>query len=114
LAGNIHDVPTPAASTFGTRSTYFAADTRTTLPQGDFTGSTPAGSGLSGFDTYGHDANGTWTLFLTDLSGGEVTTLVSWGLDVSVVPEPATWALIIFGAVAGATVLARRVRRATV
>jgi hypothetical protein len=113
LAGNIHDAATPVTSTFGTRSTYYAADTRTTLPQGDFTGVTPAGSGLSGFDSYTHDANGTWTLFLADMSGGEVTTLVSWGLDVSVVPEPATWALLLFGAVAGVTVLVRRGRRVT-
>lgn len=113
LAGNIHDIANPANSTFGTRSTYYAADTRTTLPQGDFTGSTPAGSGLSVFGSYSHDANGTWTLFLADLSGGEVTTLVSWGLDVSVVPEPATWALIIFAVVLVITAVARRVRRAT-
>jgi hypothetical protein len=113
LAGNIHDAAIPTASTFGTRSTYYAADTRTELPQGVFSGSTPSGSGLDAFSSYSHNANGTWTLFLTDLSGGEVSTLVSWGLDVSVVPEPATWALLIFGAVAGGVVGARRLRRAT-
>ncbi len=53
-------------------------------------------------------ANGTWTLFLTDSSGGDVSTLVSWGLDISVVPEPVTWALGIFGAVAGAGLAIRR------
>jgi subtilisin-like proprotein convertase family protein len=59
-------------------------------------------------------AQGTWTLFLADMSaGGGQSSLVSWGLDVSVVPEPATWALLIFGAAAGGTVIRRRVRRAT-
>jgi hypothetical protein len=52
-------------------------------------------------------ANGTWTLFLADLSGGDQSTLVSWGLNVSVVPEPVTWALGIF-AVALAVVVIRR------
>jgi hypothetical protein len=42
-------------------------------------------------------ANGTWTLFLADLSSGDQSTLVSWGLTVSVVPEPVTWALLAFG-----------------
>ena len=43
-------------------------------------------------------ANGSWTLFLADLSGGEQSSLVSWGLTVSVVPEPVTWALFLFAA----------------
>jgi subtilisin-like proprotein convertase family protein len=48
----------------------------------------------------GQQADGTWTLFLADLSsGGGTSELVSWGLNISVVPEPVTWALIIFGAV---------------
>lgn len=60
-----------------------------------------------------HTINGTWTLFLADMSGGDTMNLVSWGLSITAVPEPATWALIIFGAVAGVTVVTRRVRRVT-
>jgi hypothetical protein len=45
----------------------------------------------------GNTANGTWTLFLADLSGSDQSTLVNWGLAISVVPEPVTWALLIFG-----------------
>jgi subtilisin-like proprotein convertase family protein len=36
----------------------------------------------------GGSANGTWTLFLADLSAGSQATLVSWGLDLTLVPEP--------------------------
>lgn len=62
-------------------------------------------------DINNHTVNGTWTLFLADLSGGDVSTLVSWGLDITVVPEPATWGLLIFGTMAGVYTLARRLRQ---
>ena len=43
----------------------------------------------------GLTANGTWTLYLADMSlGGGTSILNSWGLDVSVVPEPARGGLI--------------------
>ena len=42
--------------------------------------------------------NGTWTLFIADLSGGGQSTLVSWGLTISTVPEPQTWAMLASGA----------------
>jgi subtilisin-like proprotein convertase family protein len=45
----------------------------------------------------GLTANGTWTLYLADLSvGGGTSTLNSWGLDVNVssIPEPAGTGLI--------------------
>jgi subtilisin-like proprotein convertase family protein len=51
--------------------------------------------------------DGQWTLFLADLSAGDQSTLVSWDLSISVVPEPVTWALMIFGGVLGAVGLAR-------
>lgn len=44
----------------------------------------------------GLTAGGTWTLFLADLGAGDQSTLVSWGLNITVVPEPVTWAMIIF------------------
>jgi subtilisin-like proprotein convertase family protein len=43
----------------------------------------------------GLTANGTWTLYLADMSlGGGTSILNSWGLNVSVVPEPAGVGLI--------------------
>ena len=69
--------------------------------------------------TFGNMASGgTWTLFLSDLAAGDQSTLVSWGLQVSVVPEPVTWALLIFAALlvavlfrAKLAVVGRRVTR---
>jgi subtilisin-like proprotein convertase family protein len=52
--------------------------------------------------------NGTWTLFLSDLSGGGGSTLVSWGLTIVTVPEPQTWAMLVGGA---ATLMYFRRRR---
>jgi len=68
--------------------------------------------GLNAFN--GLDPNGSWTLFLADLGSGETSTLVSWGLDITAVPEPTTWALIgfglIFGGVTGVRVIRARRR----
>lgn len=50
---------------------------------------------LSSFNNL--DANGTWTLFFADLSGGDQSTLLSWSLEITAVPEPANVALGIFG-----------------
>jgi subtilisin-like proprotein convertase family protein len=59
----------------------------------------------------GLNPNGTWTLFLADMSGGETSTLVSWGLDIEAVPEPTTWALVIFAGLAGTVKLGRWAQR---
>jgi len=40
--------------------------------------------------------NETWTLFFADTSPGIENSLVSWSLDITAVPEPMEWALIIF------------------
>jgi subtilisin-like proprotein convertase family protein len=43
----------------------------------------------------GMAADGTWTLFLADMSvGGGTETLQSWGLDITAVPEPAHTGLL--------------------
>jgi subtilisin-like proprotein convertase family protein len=53
-------------------------------------------AGLSQFN--GIDPNGTWTLFLADMSGGGQSTLNNWGLTIVTVPEPQTWAMLAGGA----------------
>jgi len=63
------------------------------------TGIWQAHSGMGNF--IGLDPNGTWSLFIADLSAGGVTTVQSWGLqmDIVAVPEVESW---IAAALAGA------------
>jgi len=58
-------------------------------------------------------ANGTWTLFFADLSGNDganVTTLDSWSLDITAVPEPVNVALGMFAAFVVASIVRRQWR----
>jgi subtilisin-like proprotein convertase family protein len=58
----------------------------------------------------GSDPNGQWVLFMADLSGGGVSTLATWGLDITTtVPEPS--ALALTGAGLMAFLGCRRLRR---
>ena len=45
----------------------------------------------------GLSGNGSWTLFLADLSVGEETTVISWGIEITAVPEPSGLALFALG-----------------
>jgi MYXO-CTERM domain-containing protein len=47
----------------------------------------------------GQDANGTWTLFVSDMSAGGQGTVVGWSLDITTTatPEPQTWVLAVAG-----------------
>jgi hypothetical protein len=56
------------------------------LSSGAVIGGTSPTALLSSFN--GLNPNGTWTLFIADVSGGDVTTVTSWGLDIAAVPEP--------------------------
>ena len=67
---------------------------------------TPDGGSLASFA--GLNPNGTWTLFFADLSGGNVSTLNGWSLDITAVPEPANVALGIFGVLLVVGSIARR------
>ena len=87
--GNIHNV-TPGAGT--------------PVAVGNYT----PDSGVTFNSTFGGmGGSGTWTLLLFDKSAGDTSTLVGWGLDITAVPEPTTWALGIFGALGGITGLVR-------
>jgi subtilisin-like proprotein convertase family protein len=50
---------------------------------------------LSSFD--GGNPNGTWTLFLTDLSAGGTGQLAGWSITVATVPEPAETSFFAMG-----------------
>ena len=45
----------------------------------------------------GMDPNGLWTLFLADVSPLGASTLVGWGLNIDLVPEPSSAALLGIG-----------------
>jgi len=47
----------------------------------------------------GLNANGSWTLFIVDVSSGDQSTVTSWGLDIAAVPEPASMVLFLIGVV---------------
>lgn len=65
---------------------------------------------LSSFDGLG--ASGQWTLFLADMSGGDVSTLNGWSMEITGVPEPVTTALAIFATLAvGSTLVRKGLRR---
>lgn len=50
---------------------------------------------LNAFNTT--DANGAWTLFFADLSAGDTSTLTSFSVNVTAVPEPVNVALGLLG-----------------
>lgn len=56
-------------------------------------------------------ANGTWSLFIADLSGGGVSTVQSWGLqmDIVAVPEVETWITAAMAGMFGAFWLNRQI-----
>jgi subtilisin-like proprotein convertase family protein len=58
------------------------------------------------------DPNGIWTLFFADRAAVDASTLNSWSLDITAVPEPVNVALALFGVVfAGVTSVQWRLQR---
>ena len=66
-------------------------------PEGNYSASTP--TAWSTFENT--SVNGDWTLFLADMSSGDISQVTSWGLTINAVPEPTTWAMMFFGAAFG-------------
>ena len=82
----------------------------TGLPSGAFQSDQYAGANSLNTTFGSSSVDGTWTLFLADLSaGGGTAQLTDWGLNISVVPEPITWAVILLGVLMG-LVLSMRYR----
>ncbi|HTD66179.1 MAG TPA: PEP-CTERM sorting domain-containing protein [Candidatus Limnocylindria bacterium] len=123
----LNQVGTTSSDSFGYDNTGFQITLRDTAPQisdvhfyqnasyalngnGQLTGSwRPDGGSLATFNNA--DANGDWTIFFADLSGGEQSTLVSWGLEITAVPEPVTVALAVFAGLAMVGSFAGWIRR---
>ena len=55
-------------------------------------------------------STGNWTLFVADLSSGDVSTITNWGLTVTTVPEPGAAGLLLLS---GAAWFSRRRTRQT-
>jgi subtilisin-like proprotein convertase family protein len=71
---------------------FFASDGRETDPD-SVLDTDPRTALLTNF--IGGDANGGWTLFVADMSGGNGHTLNSWSIEVTGVPEPGTSLLLL-------------------
>lgn len=100
---DIHLVQNPAANT------TYGIDGRNFDPA-VVTDQTPRNANqLTSFN--GLNANGTWTVFFTDMAGGDVSTLHSWSVDISAVPEPVNVALGIVGGLGGLGLVVRNLRR---
>jgi hypothetical protein len=99
---------------------YSIADGATWRPDGQTIN--PVTSPPSAFDApgtvtlgvfSGMNPNGDWMLVLADVSSGSgQATVLSWGLDIQVVPEPVHVALGVFGGLFAAVQLATRRERA--
>ena len=91
---DIHLAPDTGSTLTGT----FQVDGRQVDPQ-LVLDTSPRTTFLSSFD--GLSPDGTWTLFVADMAGGDVdtSTLVSWGIDITVVPEPGLLSLLLLGLV---------------
>jgi subtilisin-like proprotein convertase family protein len=85
VLGNIHSVLAPVSGGI------YQPDGRNVNPltPGSVLGSTTPTALLSSFNGLS-SAGGSWTLFIADVSGGDVSTVTSWGLDIASVPEPAS------------------------
>ena len=87
---------------YGGNSTFSAA------PTGSWMTDNTSGSLASFLST---SPNGTWSLFIADLSGGGVSTVQSWGLqmDIVAVPEVETWVAAALAGLFGAFWLNRQI-----
>jgi len=95
--GNIHYYENVLDPNGGQLTGAWAPDGENVDPEGNQVGSAAATATLASFD--GTNPDGTWELFVASLSGGDQSTLVSWGLTISTVPEPSTSALAAVGLV---------------
>jgi subtilisin-like proprotein convertase family protein len=91
INGDIHSATVAAGTAI---SGTWVPDARTADP-GSALDTSPRSAYLSSFS--GLDPNGSWTLFIADASGGFISTLNDFSVDVTPIPEPITGALAVFG-----------------
>ena len=99
------DIHTAISDTAGAPAVgTYQADGRNVDPD-SVTDASPRSKDLGGFN--GSDPNGLWTLFIADVSGGEIAEFKSWSLAITTVPEPSSSLLVLLGT-AGLLGLKRR------
>ena len=99
--------PNPSVSGSGFNITLVEG-TGSAIPtggSGTLTGTYTAYSDLATFNST--DPNGNWTLFFADMSPGDTSTLNSFSISITAVPEPVNVALAIFGVALLGTGVAR-------
>lgn len=103
---NVHNYQQVTTPLFETQLTgTWGVDGRTVSPY-SVDGTEAPTATLSSFNWV--DPNGNWTLFVADVNGGDISTLVSWGVEFSAVPEPAVFSLLAAGGLLGFALLRRR------
>jgi len=103
------DVHTSISGLYGAlASGTYQPDARAADPN-VVTAASPRSLYLSGFS--GQLADGDWTLFMADLAGGDVATLSTWSVSLTLIPEPSSGLLALVGAT-GALLIRRRDRHA--
>ena len=87
---------------------YGGNSTFSSTPSGSWLTDNTSGSLASFLST---SPNGTWSLFIADLSGGSVSTVQNWGLqmDIVAVPEVETWVAAALAGLFGAFWLNRQI-----
>ena len=93
----LSDIHTAIPMGGGTVSGIYQPDGRASDPL-SVLNTDPRTSMLASFN--GLDPNGTWTLFVADQSPGETSTLQSWSLTITTVPEPSAALLTLLSATA--------------
>lgn len=79
------DIHTAIPDSGGTFSGTYQSDGRNVDPY-NVVSTDPRTATLASF--FGTNANGTWTLFVADQAAGDSSTLNSWSLTITAVPEP--------------------------
>ena len=79
------DIHTAIPESGGTFSGTYQSDGRNVDPY-NVVSTDPRTATLASF--FGTNGNGTWTLFVADQAAGDTSTLNSWGLTITAVPEP--------------------------
>ena len=104
-----YGIYSPSFNESGQLTGTWQPDGRAIDPQGAPSTFDSSSSRLSFASYNGMNPNGTWTLFIADLSAGGQSQLTGWSLDLtaSAVPEPANAALAIFAGLFLVVTLAR-------